>query len=264
MQILRGVAHVHSTYSYDGRLPLSDLAGFMSGQGLDFVLMSEHVESLDPEKVHRFVEDCSRLSNERFLLIPGIEIDELNALFYGIQAPGGWEDTQDLARQLAAGGALVAVSHPVKIRKEISEITKSAVEAVEVWNSRHDGKVAPRRGILNYWMKLRAGTGRQLLPLCGIDFHDKRDFVPLVMEVECDGRDRDSILAGIREGRYRIALGGEDVPLDFGSGALPLSYRAYSALYGAFYESVYFFHRAAGRLRLRPPKRLKSWLRRKF
>ena len=84
---------------------------------------------------------------------------------------------------------------------------ESAVEAVEVWNSRHDGKVALRSGILKYWLKLRAGTGRQLLPLCGIDFHDKRDFVPLVMEVECAGRDRDSILAGIREGTYRIALG---------------------------------------------------------
>ncbi len=85
MQILRGVAHVHSTYSFDGRLPLPDLAGFLAGQGLDFVLMSEHVESLDPGKVRRFVADCSRLSNESFLLIPGIEIDELNALFYGIQ-----------------------------------------------------------------------------------------------------------------------------------------------------------------------------------
>ena len=77
----RGVAHVHSTYSFDGRLTLDELAVSFKARGIQFVLMSEHVESLDPEKLGSFISDCKQNSDESLLLIPGIEIDDLNGLF---------------------------------------------------------------------------------------------------------------------------------------------------------------------------------------
>src|SRR5208337_3264907 len=96
MFTVRGVAHVHSTYSFDGCLNLHDLAGFFQERGIDFVLMSEHVETLDTD-----------------------EIDALNALFFGVQPVNIWTHIEHLAQQLAAGGALVAVSHPVKVKKSV-------------------------------------------------------------------------------------------------------------------------------------------------
>jgi len=122
MFTVRGVAHVHSTYSFDGCLNLHDLAGFFQERGIDFVLMSEHVETLDTDKINAFISDCKTCSNEKFLLIPGIEIDALNALFFGVQPVNIWAHIEHLAQQLAAGGALVAVSQLTCERLDQAEI----------------------------------------------------------------------------------------------------------------------------------------------
>lgn len=264
MQQLRGVAHVHSTYSFDGRLTLLDLAKFFRERGIHFVLMSEHVEGLTPESVRSFMTDCAKLSDQSFLLIPGIEIDALHALFYGVQAIEPWSSNEELASQLAAGGAMTVVSHPVKIRKGIPAITQAQVEGVEVWNSRHDGKTALDGRILKYWRRLRSELGRNVFPVCGIDFHSRNDFVPLVFELECDRLKRDSVLAAIRAGQYRISLSGKRVPLNFDTGELPAGYRFYSGLYRLLYRSAYAMHRAALGWGFKLPTELKAKLRKVF
>ena len=260
----RGVAHVHSTYSFDGRLALDELAACFRVRGIHFVLMSEHVESLDPEKICSLVNDCKRLSDESFLLIPGVEIDSLNALFYNTPPVTPWKDCEDLARQLAQGGALVAVSHPVKVKEDIPAVTASLVEGVEIWNSRHDGKMAPDRKIIQFWRSLQQRLNRPLLPLCGIDFHAKHDFTTLAFELECENLDQESVMAAIRAQRYWIMLAAKRVPLDFKTGNLPFGHRVYAKLYRLSYLMIYAAHRAALRVNVRPPKRLRSLLRRMF
>jgi hypothetical protein len=263
--VFRGVAHIHTTYSFDGRLPVAALSEFLSRQGLDFALLSEHVESLDEAKVRAFVRECAACSTESFLLIPGIEIDGLNALFYGApEDVGEWDGWDDLADKLVAGGALTAVSHPIKIRIPIPAWTRRNAEAVEVWNSRHDGKAALQLRCVRYWRSLAAAEARALLPLCGIDFHDRSDFVPLAMEVDCPERTQTSILAALRAGRYRIVRGHRAVPLDFTTGALPASYRLRAFCLGSAHSAVYFLHRLVTRARIQPPRSLKRWLSRWF
>ena len=264
MLTVRGVAHVHSTYSFDGRLTLHELAGFFKERGIDFVLMSEHVETLNPGKIKAFISDCQTFSNEKFLLIPGIEIDALNALFFGVRTVGVWAHMEDLAQQLAVDGALVAVSHPVKIKKSVPPVTASMVEAVEVWNSRHDGKLAIDHRIVRFWLALRKSLGRQLVPLCGIDFHNRHDFVPLVFELTCERLDTTEIMAAIRAGRHRIVHSNKPVPLDFTSGELAPLYRMSSLLYRTLYVVVYGVHRAVGRVGLKAPGGLRRLLRRVF
>jgi hypothetical protein len=263
MRRFRGVSHVHSTYSFDGRLGLPELSTFFAQRGIDFVLMSEHVEGLESEKIRSFIADCETYSKNS-LLIPGIEIDALNALFYDVQASTGWRDYEDLARQLAAGGALVIVSHPVKIRRDISSVTKSLVEGVEVWNSRHDGKMALDCRIVSYWRSLRLQLGRNLVPLCGIDFHDTKDFIPLFLEVECQRLDRQNIMAEIRAGHHRIVRSEKTIPLDFAKGQLTVSYHLYSTLYRFVYRVIHAAHRATSRLGVRVPKGLRVLFRRVF
>lgn len=264
MSTVRGVAHVHSTYSFDGCLNLHDLAGFFQERGIDFVLMSEHVETLDTDKINAFISDCKTCSNEKFLLIPGIEIDALNALFFGVQPVNIWAHIEHLAQQLAAGGALVAVSHPVKVKKSVPQITASMVEGVEVWNSRHDGKLAINNRIVRFWLELRKSLGRPLVPLCGIDFHNRDDFVPLVFELTCERLDQAEIMAAIRAGRHRIVHSNKPVPLDFTSGELAPLYRMRSLLYRSVYEAVYGVHRAVRRVGLKAPTGLRRLLRRVF
>ncbi len=127
--LMRGVAHAHSSYSFDGRLSLAELAKFFRSQGVDFVLLSEHVETLTPDSLQEFISQCERHSDDSILLIPGVEIDGLNALFYGIpSSPAAWDDWEDLSSRLIAAGALTAVSHPCRIRKPISPLIRRHAE----------------------------------------------------------------------------------------------------------------------------------------
>jgi len=264
MRQVRGVAHVHSTYSFDGRLTLRELAVFFTKHRIQFVFMSEHVESLNPEKLARFIADCNECSSNSLLLIPGIEIDDLNALFYGVNEVLSWTDPEDLARQLAAGGSVVAVSHPVKVKEDIPELTRSLVEGVEIWNSRHDGKLAPNEDVIQFWRSLRSRLERPLLPLCGIDFHSQHDFTPLVFELDCAHLDREKVIAAVRAGHYRIVRARKTVPLDFATGKLPFGYHLYSKTYRYTYKAIYAIYHAALRVDCWVPKGLKSRLRRIF
>lgn len=260
----RGVAHAHSTYSFDGKLTLQDLIRFFRDRNLDFVLMSEHVESLDPDKVRSFIEDCARYSSSEFLAVPGIEIDALNALYYDVQPVTAWKDEEDLARQLVSAGAMAVVSHPVKVHGELPAVTAELVEGVEVWNSRHDGKLAPDGKILRFWRVLRQRINRQLLPMCGIDFHKPDDFIPLVFDLQCDSLERHQVMAAIRGGRYTIRRGDSPVPLDFTSGNLAVAYRLYTQLYRLIYRTIYQAHRVVQSGGLRAPRPLRRILRRMF
>ena len=264
MNRIRGIAHVHSSYSFDGRLTLADLSAFIREHRIDFVLMSEHVESLDPGKLGDFVRECEVRSGDTFLLIPGVEIDDLHALFYGIRPVESWEDNDDLARQFASNGALVVVSHPVKIKQDIPDVTKALAEGVEIWNSRHDGKIALNSRIVRYWRTLQTQLKRGLVPVIGIDFHDKHDFIPLIFEIECPRLDAASVMGAIRGGRYHIARSGERIPLDFATGKVAFKYRLYSVLYRLAYRSVYVIHRIAARSGVRAPRALRFQLRRVF
>jgi hypothetical protein len=197
-------------------------------------------------------------------LVPGIEIDDIHALFFGVRPPGEWQDYADLARRLAQGGALTAVSHPVKITQEIPKVTAGLVEGVEIWNSRHDGKMAADGRIVAYWSSLQKRLERPLAPMCGIDFHNRHDFLPLTLDVECGKLDQVSVLGAIRERRYHLALAGKKLPLDSRTGRLALDYRVYSNLYRLVYQTVYAGHRASVKMNLRPPRRMKALLRRLF
>ena len=260
----RGVAHVHSTYSFDGKSTLQDLANFLRLRNVNFVLLSEHVESLDPERLQKFIADCRRYSSDNFLLIPGVEIDALNALFYDVQAVPSWENNEDLARQFSASGAMVVVSHPVKIKANIPEITEATVEGVEIWNSRHDGKLAPNSRIIHFWRSLGTRLHRELLPLCGIDFHSEDDFIPLALDLSCERLRGQEIMTAIRAGQYTIALAGKALPLRKGTAVLPKRYLVFANFYRLIYVLAYATYRAGRRIGITVPSPLKSRLRRLF
>lgn len=62
MTPLKGVAHVHSTYSYDGCPSLAEIVAFLNGRGLDFVLMSEHTRGLTERDALRAPAAAYRLA----------------------------------------------------------------------------------------------------------------------------------------------------------------------------------------------------------
>jgi hypothetical protein len=209
--MLKGVAHVHSTFSFDGKVELRDVRSFFEQKGFDFVMMSEHIEELDLERIREFIDACNRHSSDDCLLIPGIEIDALHILIFGIQKPDSFPDNLAFTQMCYAQGAAIILSHPVKIHHGIPREVEPLLAGVEIWNSRYDGRRAPRYSNLRLLRHMRRRRP-ELIPFCGIDFHGYSDFADLWIELEAD-RTAAAIVARLIGGQGRVCTRNGEIPV---------------------------------------------------
>src|ERR1017187_5290866 len=136
--MLQGIAHAHSTHSFDGHLSLRELQSLLTDAKIDFCLMSEHVESLDYEKIVAMLAGYAALPSGGCLMIPGIEIDDLHILIYGVTAIQPYGSIEELAAQMFHRGSLIFVSHPVKVKGTVPAVILPWLTGVEIWNTRYD------------------------------------------------------------------------------------------------------------------------------
>jgi hypothetical protein len=238
--MLKGAAHVHTTFSYDGKVEIRKLHALFASRGFDFVLLSEHLEHLDLTRIRQIFDTCAAVSDDRCLLIPGIEIDDLHILIFGIHRPESFTTPLALAEDAFRHRALVIVSHPVKLRRGIPDAVLPMISGVEIWNTRYDGRRAPRPMSLALFRRLQRSPERHapgpLVPFCGMDLHRESDFSPVSLTVECAGRGAAEIVDAIRAGRVRICHHGRPIPIDsttpaWRRAAYMLRCRAASAFY---------------------------------
>ncbi|PYS30289.1 MAG: hypothetical protein DMG11_05810, partial [Acidobacteria bacterium] len=87
MSLRKGVLHVHSVFS-DGDQSLDRLAELLKQFGMSFAAVSDHAEVFDDQRMELYVRVCESLSDQGFLMIPGLEFalhgGNLHILGYGI------------------------------------------------------------------------------------------------------------------------------------------------------------------------------------
>ena len=251
---LKGISHVHSTFSFDGKVEIDKVHEFFAHRGFDFVLLSEHIETLDLPRMQEIYDACARVSTAQCLLIPGIEIDELHILIFGIARPSAYDDLESFTRNCHAGGSLIVLSHPVKIRKGIPAAVLPLLAGVEVWNTRYDGRRSPRPASEDLFRQLRRNSPG-LVAVCGMDFHNYSDFSPISLEVETASREPHAILDAIRRGRARICSHGAVIPIyDDSPAAAMLAHRVRGRIAAVMYDGAVTVYRALKRLGLRIPR----------
>ena len=69
--MIKGVLHVHSTYS-DGEFSLAELKQLFLSEGCRFICMSDHANAMDEAKLAAYVAECRELSDSAMQLIPGL------------------------------------------------------------------------------------------------------------------------------------------------------------------------------------------------
>jgi hypothetical protein len=247
---LRGISHVHSAFSFDGKVEIAQLHAFFASHGFDFVLMSEHIEDLDLPRMQEIYDACQQVSNQQCVLIPGIEIDELHILIFGVDRPRSYDGLLSFAQDCHRRGAFIVLSHPVKIRKGIPADVLPMLAGVEIWNTRYDSRRSPRPANQTLFHQLRQDTPG-LVAVCGMDFHNYSDFSNVSLEVEAPSREPDAILESIRGGRVQICNYGKAIPIyDAPAGLLR---RARSRTATAFYDGCIAIYQTLKRLGFRVP-----------
>jgi hypothetical protein len=268
--MLKGAIHVHSTYS-DGEFTLRELREVYMAAGLDFVCMTDHAEFFDQSKIADYLDECRSLSDNRFSFIAGMEFscrERMHVLGFGvtsiIDTPVHQLDPQAAIRHIKCEGGVSVIAHPMEGAFEWIETFDELPDGIETWNSKYDGRIAPRPGtfLLLDRLKLRSPAMRAFY---GQDMHWKNQYRGLINLFECQSATREGVLRAMTGGRYVAARGDLELP---SSGALSEELLARfgreNASYARRRKIVKRAKQLADRIGVAVPAPLKSQLRRIF
>jgi predicted metal-dependent phosphoesterase TrpH len=170
--MLRGVIHTHSTYS-DGEYTLRELREVLTADGCSFACMTDHAEFFDEEKLRAYVAECESLSDDRFRFVAGLEYEcerRMHMLGYGVATLAGTTDPQAVIRHIEREGGVSVIAHPMDSMFDWIETFDTLPFGVEAWNTKYDGRYAPRRGTFQLIRRLQERKP-ELRAFYGTDFH---------------------------------------------------------------------------------------------
>jgi hypothetical protein len=208
--MLRGLAHVHSRWSYDGCHDLEEIVARARARQLDFVLMSEHNRTLTEATMAAFVAHCDAMTRATdVLVVPGIECeatpDFVHILGYGVRRLVRDRRVGDIVTGIRAGGGFPVFAHPL-YREAVAHVSAADLGALggwEVWNAKADGSWYPSIEAVRRLAALHRG-GSRLVPMAGADLHRLEADPGLTLEVTCSARTAAEILRGLEARAHRV------------------------------------------------------------
>lgn len=257
MKIFKGLTHVHSTYSFDGRLSLGEIKSLFIAQGYSFALMSEHVEGMKQRDYARFLEECRALSNDEFLIIPGLEFHAECVSINGLtQLPRNLEKGRRLLMEECLEQNTVNVFvHPSLRRSLPRQQIIDKIHAVEVWNSKYDGARYPSYENIKIWKTL--SRLRKQTPIFAVDFHERLQLVPISIGIEAEHLSIADVLDAIKEGKHALYYRERRMDLDGLSWTARSAMQAYWIMRRVADQS---YHAVSRLLPASFSKRLKTWI----
>jgi hypothetical protein len=217
--MLRGAVHVHSTYS-DGEFTLAELRRLYIAADCDFVCMTDHAEAFDADQLAAYITECRLLSDDRFRFIAGLEYScdrRMHVLGFGVTSPANSKDPQEVIRHIKREGGISVIAHPMDSAFEWIESFRELPHGIEIWNSKYDGRYAPRPGTFHLLNRLQQRSP-ELLGFYGQDMHYKKQYRGLFNTVRCQVAEREAVLTALTHGAYTGIKGDLEMP---SNGRLP-------------------------------------------
>ena len=209
--MIAAACHIHSTWSYDGKWSLPDLAAEFSRRGYRVLMMTEHDRGFTEARRQEHRAACAAASTDKILVLPGIEYSDaanlVHVLVWGPVPFIGEELTTEMLEAVRAAKGVAVLAHPA--RKDVWTIFNpkwaDLLLGIEVWNRKTDGW-APSRKAWQIW------HGTQTLPFVGMDFHDRNQFFPLAMSLDVTAPvSEESILACLQNRGCRAVAFGRSI-----------------------------------------------------
>lgn len=264
--MLKGALHVHSTYS-DGEFTLPELRQIYLEDGCSFVCMTDHAEHLDPASLLAYVEECKVQSDNRLRFVAGLEYGcerRMHILGYGATHLADTTDPEAIIRHIDSQGAVSVIAHPKDEFFDWIETFQALPQGIEGWNSKYDGRYAPRPGTFALIKRLQQRQP-SLRAFYGQDLHWKKQFRGLFIEADCTTNEPREIIRALAQGAFRGHKGDLALPSSGDLTADQLSE------FGKAHERSYSMWRvlknakgALDRLGIPVPQSLKAHLRRIF
>ncbi len=264
--MLNGAIHVHSTYS-DGEFTLAELREVYTALGCRFVCMTDHAECFDAAKLADYVAECARLSDERFQFIAGLEFNcdrRMHVLGFGVTRLTETTDPQAVVRHIKGEGGLAVIAHPMDSAFAWIESFAELPHGIETWNSKYDGRTAPRPQTFALLNRLQQREPR-MRAFYGQDLHWKRQHRGLLNRLQVDHLSRATVLGALAHGDYCATKGDLELP---SSGVLSAELIArfgdLNARYARRRQWIKRAKKLIDRAGLKVPASLKAQLRRIF
>ncbi len=167
-----GFIHLHSQFSYDGKVGLGTIKEIFLAKGAKFLAVTEHTKDLTRDAAAHFIAETHRLTDESFLIIPGFEITYKNAhiLAVGVKEFVEENNPYEALQMYKEQGALIILAHPHRNKFSLDKEVVSLLHGIEVWNLQYDGSHAPRTKSLSYYQTLKK-QNPHLVPIASLDFH---------------------------------------------------------------------------------------------
>jgi hypothetical protein len=263
--MLKGALHVHSTYS-DGEFTLAELRRVYIAEGCSFVCMTDHAEYFNEKSIRDYGEDIQKNSDREFRFVRGLEYRcerDMHILGYGASLLTSTTNPEEVIRHIDSQGAIAVIAHPKNEFFPWIEEFKVLPKGIETWNSKYDGRYAPRPATFALLQRLRQ-RAPEMHAFYGQDLHWKNQFSGLCVLVDSP-LDPSSILAALAAGKYSAQKDELELP---SSGVVPETLLAEFDRSHSRSRKMWQFlkssKQALDRLGIRVPDSLKSQLRRIF
>lgn len=181
---LKAACHMHSTWSYDGKWTLEQIATEFRRRKYRVLLMTEHDKGFSAQRLAEYRAACAAASTPEMLVIPGIEYSDvenrIHVLVWGdVPFLGEGLPTREMLRAVQQHGGIAVLAHPSRRAawQVFSPEWIPCLLGIEIWNRKTDG-----------WAP--SGTAGPLLkesslvPFVGMDFHNARQIFPLATELD--------------------------------------------------------------------------------
>jgi hypothetical protein len=206
--MLKGAIHIHSTYS-DGKFTLRELRDTFLAEGCAFLCMTDHVEYFDESRLQAYREECDTLSDRQFRLVSGLEYAcqrDMHILGFGASQLARSKDPQQAIAQIQSENAIAVIAHPKDDAFSWIESFATLPDGIEGWNTKYDGRHAPRPATFGLIERLRLRKP-DLKTFYGLDLHWKNQFRGLLIHLNGTANDRDAVLAALAHGEYSAHKG---------------------------------------------------------
>jgi len=176
--------------------------------------MTDHAEFFDSVKLDAYARECESLSDDRFRFIAGLEYTcdkRMHVLGLGVTSLAGTTDPQQVIRYIEDQAGLSVIAHPMDSMFDSIETFETLPNGIETWNSKYDGRYAPRPRTFRLLERLQQRKP-EMCAFYGIDLHWRKQFRGLLNIVQTTELSPQPILSAIRAGDYFAMKGELELP----------------------------------------------------